>query len=295
MNKPVLGIVVGGMLGLLDGFAAPLQVSEIAPEAMGIVIGSTFKGVIVGLIAGFFARKVRSVPLGIAVGLLAGLGFAYLIASQPDALTGKHYYREIMLPGSLAGAIVGFVTQRYGRRPGVAATAALLLILVPAAGWAQTAALAATAADGPKAFERLKTLVGDWEGHVTSPDGPKTRVEFRLVGNGSALVERLFPGTDHEMVSVYHLVGSELVLTHYCAMANQPRMKLAAGGHQGDLVFEFAGGSNIDPETTTHMHGGRFAVKDPNSYEAEWRIVSQGKPAGSNRFFMERAATAQAR
>ena len=51
---------------------------------MGIVIGSTFKGVIVGLIAGFFARKVSSVPLGIAVGLLAGLGFAYLIASQPD-------------------------------------------------------------------------------------------------------------------------------------------------------------------------------------------------------------------
>ena len=118
MNKPVLGIVVGGILGMLDGLAAPLQVPEIAPEAMGIVIGSTFKGVIVGLIAGFFARKVNSVPLGIAVGLLAGLGFAYLIASQPDGVTGKHYYWEIMLPGSLAGAIVGFVTQRYGRRPG---------------------------------------------------------------------------------------------------------------------------------------------------------------------------------
>ncbi len=300
MNKPVLGIVVGGILGLLDGFAAPLQVPDIAPEAMGIVIGSTFKGVIVGLIAGFFARKKSSVPLGIAVGLLAGLGFAYLIASQPDGVTGKHYYWEIMLPGSLAGAIVGFVTQRYGRRPGVAVTAALLLALLPATSPAQVTASTQTAAptgtttaDGKAAFERLKALQGDWEGHVVKPDGPPARVEFRLAGNGSALVERLFPGTGHEMVSIYHLVGSDLVLTHYCAMANQPRMRLTAGGPQGDLVFDFAGGDNVDPKTTTHMHGGRFAVKDADTYEAEWGIVSEGKAAGTNRFFMKRAAKSQ--
>ena len=85
---------------------------------MGIIVGSTFKGVIVGLIAGFFARKVISLPLGIAVGLAAGLLFAYLIAMQPDSTTGKHYYWEIMLPGSLAGAIVGYATQKFGRRPG---------------------------------------------------------------------------------------------------------------------------------------------------------------------------------
>jgi len=297
VNKPVLGIVVGGVLGLLDGLAARLQVPEVAPEAMGIVIGSTFKGVIVGLIAGFFARKVNSVPLGIAVGLLFGLGFAYLIASQPDAVTGKHYYWEIMLPGSLAGAIVGWVTQRYGTRPAIKVAAALLLALLPVVTSAQTPVASggtgASPADGKAAFERLKALTGDWEGHVVKPDGPAARVEFRLAGNGSALVERLFPGTDHEMVSVYHLAGSDLVLTHYCAMANQPRMKLTAGGTSGDLVFDFAGGDNVDPKTTTHMHGGRFTVKDANSYEADWAIVSEGKPAGNNRFFMKRAAKSQ--
>ncbi len=36
--------------------------------------------------------------------------------------TGKHYHWEIMLPGSLAGAIVGYATQRFGRRPGDAGT-----------------------------------------------------------------------------------------------------------------------------------------------------------------------------
>ncbi len=290
MNKPVLGIVVGGVLGLLDGLAAPLQVPEVAPEAMGIVIGSTFKGVIVGLIAGFFARKVNSVPLGIAVGLLFGLGFAYLIASQPDAVTGKHYYWEIMLPGSLAGAIVGWVTQRYGTRPAIKVAAALLLALLPGLASAQTPAAGAPA-DGKAAFERLKALAGDWEGHVVKPDGPAARVEFRLAGNGSALVERLFPGTDHEMVSVYHLSGSNLVLTHYCAMANQPRMQLVSGGKDGDLVFDFTGGDNVDPKTSTFMNGGRFSVKDASSYEADWAILSQGKPAGNNRFFMKKVQT----
>jgi hypothetical protein len=287
MNKPVLGIVAGGVLGLLDGLAAPLQVPDVRPELMGIVIGSTFKGVIVGLIAGFFARKVRSVPLGIAVGLLFGMGFAWLIASQPDGVTGKHYYWEIMLPGSLAGALVGWVTQRYGRA--ATAAAALLLCLFAPDLRAETPA----PAEPQAAFDRLKGLVGDWEGHVTTPDGPAARVEFRLAGNGSALVERLFPGTSHEMVSIYHMVGSDLVLTHYCAMANQPRMKLVSGGKAGELAFDFTGGDNVDPATTVHMHSGRFTVTGADSYEADWQVMGQGKPAGSNRFFMKRAAKSQ--
>jgi hypothetical protein len=289
MNKPLLGIVVGGILGALDGLTALVSAPEVAPQIAGIVAGSTLKGVVVGVIAGFFARKVNSLAFGIAVGLLVGMFFAWLIARMPDPATGKHYYWEIMLPGSLAGAIVGFATQRFGRRPGAAA-AALLFALSAGAAHAQTAA----GPDGKMAFDRLKTLVGDWDGHVTTPEGPKARVEFRLVGNGSSLVERLFPGTDHEMVSVYHLSGPDLVLTHYCAMANQPRMKLVAGGKDGDLVFDFDGGDNVDPKTTTHMHGGRFTLKDKDAYEADWQVMSQGKPAGNNRFFMKRAAGTKA-
>jgi hypothetical protein len=118
MNKPLVGLVVGGIVGAFDGLTALVSAPEVAPEITMIVVGSTFKGVVVGLIAGFFARKVNSPPLGIAVGLGAGLLFAYLIASQPDAITGKNYYWEMMLPGSLAGAIVGYATQKFGRRPG---------------------------------------------------------------------------------------------------------------------------------------------------------------------------------
>jgi hypothetical protein len=287
MNKPVLGIVVGGVLGALDGLTALVSAPEVAPQIAGIVVGSTFKGVLVGVIAGFFARKVNSLALGIAVGLVVGMFFAWLIASQPDPTTGKHYYWEIMLPGTLAGAIVGYATQKFGRHPGAAAAALLLAFsVVPAL------AQGAAAPDAKAAFDRLKTLVGDWEGHVTTKDGPAARVEFRLAGNGSALVERLFPGTDHEMLTVFHMSGSDLVLTHYCAMANQPRMKLVRGGREGELVFDFAEGDNIDPKTTMHMHGGRFTLQDKDSYEADWQVVGEGKPMGNNRFFMKRASPA---
>jgi hypothetical protein len=118
MNKPLLGLVVGAVLGVFDGLSALLSAPEVAPQIMGIILGSTVKGMLVGVIAGFVARKVNSVPVGIAVGLAAGLFLAWLVASMPDPATGKHYYWEIMLPGSLAGALVGWATQRYGRRPG---------------------------------------------------------------------------------------------------------------------------------------------------------------------------------
>ena len=291
MNKPVLGIVVGGILGLLDGFAAPLQAPEVAPEAMGIVIGSTFKGVIVGLIAGFFARKVSSVPLGIAVGLLAGLVFAYLVAAQPAA-TGKHYYWEIMLPGSLAGAIVGFVTQRYGRRPGVAAAAALLLALLPAAR------LGGDSGDGPPPTARPPSSASrPWWGTGTatwsSRTGPRPGSSFDWPGTARPWWSACSPAPTTRWSRSITSRAAISCSTHYCAMANQPRMKLTAGGTSGDLVFDFAGGDNVDPKTTTHMHGGRFVVKDANSYEADWGIVSEGKPAGNNRFFMKRAAKSQ--
>jgi len=117
MSKTILGLILGGILGIFDGLSALVSAPEVAPQILGIVLGSTFKGLVVGVMVGFFARKVSSLPLGIAFGLVLSLAFAYLIAAQPDPQTGKHYYWEIMLPGGILGAIVGYATQRYGVRP----------------------------------------------------------------------------------------------------------------------------------------------------------------------------------
>jgi hypothetical protein len=118
MKKPVFGLVVGGVLGIFDGLSALLSAPEVAPGIVGIVIGSTFKGVIAGVAIGYFSHKVKSLPLGILFGLAIGAFLAYLVAAMPDPQTGKHYYWEIMLPGSLVGIIVGYATQKYGTARG---------------------------------------------------------------------------------------------------------------------------------------------------------------------------------
>jgi len=112
MNKVVLGLLVGGFLGIFDGLTAWFT-PEARAQLLGIVIGSTVKGLIAGVLIGYFAKKVNSLPLGIVFGLGIGLLLAFAVAAMPNP-EGKHYYFEIMLPGGIVGMIVGYATQRFG-------------------------------------------------------------------------------------------------------------------------------------------------------------------------------------
>ena len=114
MSKPILGLILGGILGIFDGLSALLSAPETAPQILGIVIGSTFKGLIAGVLIGWFAKKVHSLPAGILFGLAVSAFLAYLVAAMPQP-DGTHYYWQIILPGSVLGIIVGYATQRYGR------------------------------------------------------------------------------------------------------------------------------------------------------------------------------------
>jgi hypothetical protein len=101
-------------------------------------------------------------------------------------------------------------------------------------------------------------------------------------------METLFPGSPHEMRSVYFLDGGELVLTHYCAMGNQPRMKLSPASTDRTLVFDFAGGTNVDPAKDVHVHSGKIQLAGPDALEAEWTVWGGGKQTGANRFVLAR-------
>ena len=114
MKKPVLGLLLGGVLGAFDGLTALISAPETAPQIMGIVIGSTFKGLIVGALVGWYAYRRQSLAAGLLVGVVAGAFFAFVIAAMPNP-DGSHYWFEIMIPGSIVGLVVGYATQRYGR------------------------------------------------------------------------------------------------------------------------------------------------------------------------------------
>ncbi|HKR59658.1 MAG TPA: hypothetical protein VJS64_07975 [Pyrinomonadaceae bacterium] len=115
MSKPLIGILVGAVLGAFDGLTAYFT-PAVRDQLASIVVSSTFKGIIAGVAIGFFAKKFHSLPLGLLFGLAIGALLAYLTARF--AVGG--YYFEIMLPGSLVGLIVGFATQKYGRTPATA-------------------------------------------------------------------------------------------------------------------------------------------------------------------------------
>jgi hypothetical protein len=107
MNKVVYGLILGGVLGIFDGLTSWFT-PEVRPQLLMIVVGSTIKGILAGVLIGFFARKVHSLALGILFGLGVGLLLAFFVAH----MQGK-YYREIMLPGGLVGLIVGYATQKH--------------------------------------------------------------------------------------------------------------------------------------------------------------------------------------
>ena len=116
MSKPVLVLLLGGILGILDGLTALVSAPETAPGIVTIVLGSCFKGLVAGLIIGWFARVKQNLPLGIVVGLAVGALCALPFALAVDPNTGKQYFWEILIPGSLVGLLVGYATQRYGTR-----------------------------------------------------------------------------------------------------------------------------------------------------------------------------------
>jgi hypothetical protein len=115
MNKIWVGVIFGIALGFVDGATAWFY-PETRPLIGGILVGSSFKGMLVGILSGWFGRKVNSQAWGIAVGAALGLLFAFAVAYL-DAQAGTPHYLEIMLPGFVVGGIIGFLTQRLGARP----------------------------------------------------------------------------------------------------------------------------------------------------------------------------------
>jgi hypothetical protein len=141
---------------------------------------------------------------------------------------------------------------------------------------------------GSKEFERMKELAGVWEGTSNMPkEGEKVRVEYRLSSGGSSVVETLFPGKADEMISVYYDNKGQLMMTHYCALRNQPRMKLQNADAQ-NLHFMFVDGSNIDPMKDAYMNSLTISIIDKDHIIQKWTVFVDGKEKGTSVFELSR-------
>jgi hypothetical protein len=143
---------------------------------------------------------------------------------------------------------------------------------------------------GSPEFERVKQLVGSWEG--TSSMGKagdnKARVEYRLTSGDSALVETLTPGNEGEMVSVYYDQKGKLAMTHYCVLRNQPHMTLAKSDAKSiELVFARKG-NDINPAKEKHMHAVSFTFTDHDHLVQKWTMFDKGKNTGVVAFTLTR-------
>ena len=141
-------------------------------------------------------------------------------------------------------------------------------------------------------FDRLVQLEGEWvrADEKGQPSNDEVVSIWRVTAAGTTVMETLFPGSEHEMVTAFHTAGDEqLAMTHYCAGGNQPRMVAAADG--GVIEFVHDGGDNVPNEDVPHMHAMTLTFVDENHVIAHWSHYANGEEDHSMTFDLVRRAS----
>jgi len=155
----------------------------------------------------------------------------------------------------------------------------------------------AAGVDAGDAFEQLKSVAGTWHG---TPRGDGAEAEAKATGDvvhqfqisaaGTVVMETMNPGTPHEMINMYHVDGEDLVLTHYCAGGNQPKMRLNREHSTAKkLIFDFDGGTNLDPAVDQHIHSAEIEWVEDGDLDSAWTAHAGGKKVGVMTFHLTRS------
>lgn len=136
-------------------------------------------------------------------------------------------------------------------------------------------------------FDQLKSLAGEWEG--TNGEGKPVHVVYEVASNGSALMERLHPTVEAEMVTMYSSDGDRLAMTHYCNSGNQPQMRTTPlSGASQKFTFDFVRATNLASPSAGHMGKLVVTIQDHNHFTQEWTWMEGGKPAHTEVFHFTR-------
>lgn len=153
---------------------------------------------------------------------------------------------------------------------------------------AATVAMAQTPAQ--KSFDAVKSLAGSWQGK--GADGSPVQVSYRLTGGGSAMLSEI-GGHHGDMISMFHMDGDRLLMTHYCAAGNQPRMAGTVSPDGKSISFNFVDGTNLSAPAG-HMEQVVLTLVDANHHIEEWTFVKEGKEL-HERFDLQRTSGTEAK
>ena len=167
-----------------------------------------------------------------------------------------------------------------------------ILLLLSTVAFAQS--------DAQKSYDKLKTLAGSWEGHVTitppqaeMADGTLMQISLRVTSRGNALVHEMRDAGkpddpshyDHPLTMLY-LDSDRLFLTHYCDAGNRPRMVAKTSPDGKKVEFDF-----IDVAGSTeygHMHHAVFTFVDANHHTEDWSYMTPGDKPVHAHFDLQR-------
>jgi hypothetical protein len=155
-------------------------------------------------------------------------------------------------------------------------TAAAVLALSTFLGTSLGPLRAQTANKPAGGFDRMRSLVGEWQG--TDESGKPVTSAFRVVSNGTALEETFQSENDNQMVTMYTPDGSRVALTHYCSKGNQPKMETPAETATTDeFAFGFTGAANLASPEDAHLHRLVLQIVDAEHFTETWTIHEKGR------------------
>jgi hypothetical protein len=129
-----------------------------------------------------------------------------------------------------------------------------------------------SAANAASGFDSLKTLAGAWD--TKGPDGKPMQITLRLISEGSALMEEI---PHASMVTIYHLDNDRLLMTHYCAAHNQPRMQAEVSADGKTITFNFLDATNLASPNDGHMRKMVLTIQDKDHFSEQWSFRKDGK------------------
>lgn len=147
--------------------------------------------------------------------------------------------------------------------------------------------------DAQKSFDKLKTLAGSWEGHVTTVpqqadiEGKLMQVSLRVTSMGNAVMHEMTgAGRPDDPITMLYLDGDRLLLTHYCDAGNRPRMigKMSLDGRTVEFDFLDVAGSTQHG----HMHHAVFTFIDENHHTEDWTYMMPGDKSVRAHFDLQR-------